>query len=242
MHRKPIRALFALLVLALAALPAGCGDDETGAPATLLTPSQEFVGQLEGDDALVAVSLSGEAVSAFVCDSAAEGAAEYFGGERPGKLTSLSGSATLDVEVSDEAATGTVTLPGGEPSDFNATPTPGSGLYEVVQGARRTDGISAGDVKLSLREKGGELKGTATPPGEGSTVVPGGGQVAPPPPGGQPIALQGRLDADAPIGAYVAVVDIARGRICGAGPGEALKSGQDTTLRLSGRLGEKPAS
>jgi hypothetical protein len=221
MRPSPAKLFSTFALAALAGLPLGCGGggekDESAPPPALSGGSPEFAGRLQGSDALIAVSNDGGSIRAFVCGTGSQGPADYFGGEPSGELKAPSG-ATLDAEVSDAAVSGTVTLPGGQPLAFAAKASPGSGLYEVVEGANTTDGISAGDTNLALKNKGGKLQGTATPPGK------------------PPTTISGTLEAKAPIGTYVAVVDTADGRICGAGTSEQIKQGVDPTLRLSASL------
>lgn len=228
MHARPLHHTAVLMTGLTLALLAACGDgadgdkgDDAGGDAAeaLNAAASEYVGSVEGSGALIAVSAQGGSLNAFVCGGS-ESSADYFAGGQGGEVTSASG-ATLDAEVSGEGASGTIIPPGGgEPLAFEASASPGSGLYEVIQGNRSTDGLSAADTELALELKDDRLEGTATPAGS------------------QPIPIGGVLDSPAGRGTYVAAVDTGSGALCAAGTSEQVKQGSSSSLRFSASLGQ----
>ncbi len=95
---------------------------------------------------------SGRRVRAYVCDGEPQGDAEWFTGQMTGNtldLTSESGSARLQAELSEQEAAGTVTLADGILRRFSASAArEGAGLYEVTieRGGQRS-GTSANGAK-----------------------------------------------------------------------------------------------
>jgi len=219
--KRPVSLVLPLLVLG--ALSIGCGDDRDGdgsaGPQAFSSP--QFVGALEGGGLVAAVD-DGAFARVFVCERDESGIAEWFQGEKDGdsvEVASASREATLEAELSDDAVTGTVTLRDGVTLSFSADPvTDGSGLYEVVRAPARTDGLSASGAELALRGRGERQRGTIELP----TAVR------------SPIAASG---PPAEVGTYVAVVDLARGDLCGAGSSTGVKRGRPSpALRLSADL------
>lgn len=119
------------IVLAVVAI-AGCGDsdDDSAEPKPV---SGSFVGRLTGSDAYVAVVAGKENVVAYACDGA-ERVGQLFVGRRSGDtFTGRQDGARIDVELSDAAARGQVTLPGAKSAQFSATRAKGgAGFYRKV--------------------------------------------------------------------------------------------------------------
>ena len=80
---------------------------------------------------------SGRKVQAYVCDGEPQGDAEWFTGQIAGNtlgLTSASGNARLQAELTEKEVTGTVTLTNGTLHRFSALAArDGAGLYEVTR-------------------------------------------------------------------------------------------------------------
>ena len=91
-------------------------------------------------------------LQAYVCDGQSQGTAEWFAGQMSSntlELTSASGNARLQVELTEEEATGAVVLADGTMRRFVASAAyEGAGLYEVIVASdgRRT-GTSANGAK-----------------------------------------------------------------------------------------------
>jgi hypothetical protein len=123
--RIDLRWLAALLLTAACA-PA---DEPEHAHETI-----QLVGRVDGIDAFVGITMDDHRVFAYACDGISAGAslAAWFVAEPDGE--SFAGSnpsgATLEGEVSDGTATGTLVTKDGVPHDFAATTATGSsGLY-----------------------------------------------------------------------------------------------------------------
>jgi hypothetical protein len=104
-----------------------------------------------GTDKTVAAG-GGRRVRAYVCDGEPQGDAEWFTGQMTGNafdLTSVSGKARLQAELTEKEATGAVTLADGSLYRFSAPATrDGAGLYEVTIGRDgRRSGTSANGAK-----------------------------------------------------------------------------------------------
>lgn len=156
---------------------AGCGDDDGGddrADENRAKPVEgTFVGKAKGTKALVAVVASPAVkgqdprpVTVYICDAAR--LCEWLAGSTTGSsfsATSEDDDARAEGELSREAATGTIELPGGKTVRFKAgEATAASGLYDLTVSADgKLTGASAAGVGLtgssSLPESGsGKLK------------------------------------------------------------------------------------
>lgn len=138
------RALLGLIVI-VALLIAGCGDDDGAADQPVV--ANGFVGTMDGTDAFVAVVLADDRVAAYVCDGDEE-IAEYFWGPVGDSdvldMTAASGAA-LQASVADDAVSGEITLSDGSLHRFRAEPAQGdAGLYYLVAGDRLDAELSAG--------------------------------------------------------------------------------------------------
>ena len=163
-----------LVGVILSTLLAGCsaqkGERAYEPKARQSTTSEEsayeFVGGLFDANELVAIvadktvsegtntTVSGGSrrkVQAYVCDGEPQGDAEWFVGQTTGNtldLTSVSGNARLQAELTEKEVTGTVTLANGTLHRFSALAArDGAGLYEVTIGHdRRRSGTSANEA------------------------------------------------------------------------------------------------
>ena len=147
----------------------------------------EFVGGVFDANELVAIvadktvsegtntTVSGRSrrkVQAYVCDGEPQGDAEWFIGQTTGNtldLTSVSGNARLQAELTEKEVTGTVTLADGTLHRFSALAAhDGAGLYEVTIGRDgRRSGTSANGAKDegSVSSDGALTTGTIKLPG-----------------------------------------------------------------------------
>ena len=148
----------------------------------------EFVGGVFDANELVAIvadktvsedtntTVSGRSrrkVQAYVCDGEPQGDAEWFVGQTTGNtldLTSVSGNARLQAELTEKEVTGTVTLANGTLHRFSALAArAGAGLYEVSIGRdRRRSGTSANGAtdEGSVSSDGALTTGTIKLPSE----------------------------------------------------------------------------
>lgn len=148
----------------------------------------EFVGGVFDANELVAIvadktvsedtntTVSGRSrrkVQAYVCDGEPQGDAEWFVGQTTGNtldLTSVSGNARLQAELTEKEVTGTVTLANGTLHRFSALAArAGAGLYEVTIGRdRRRSGTSANGAtdEGSVSSDGALTTGTIKLPSE----------------------------------------------------------------------------
>jgi len=124
-----------LAFAAVAVVAAGCGSTASERAAATAKPlAGNYVGQVEGTNALVAVVVGKDRAMVYVCDS--EQVAQGFGG-RASKgamsLPALWGNGTADVRVAGGTATGTVTVD-GVPRSFTARPAPATAGYFYAHG------------------------------------------------------------------------------------------------------------
>ena len=94
-------------------------------------------------------------VQAYVCDGEPQGDAEWFTGQTTGNmldLTSVSGKARLQAELTEKEVAGTVTLADGTLHRFSALAArDGAGLYEVTI---RRDGQRSGTSANGAKDEG----------------------------------------------------------------------------------------
>ncbi len=112
-------------------------------------------------------------VQAYVCDGEPQGDAEWFIGQTTGNtldLTSVSGNARLQAELTEKEVTGTVTLADGTLHRFSALAAhDGAGLYEVTIGR---DGRRSGTSTNGAKDEGSvSSDGVLT---TGTIKLPGG--------------------------------------------------------------------
>lgn len=121
--------VLAAIAISVAGL-AGCG-----APPAENTPlAGNFVGEVEGTNALISVVVGKDFAVAYVCDS--EEIAEGFGGRIDGStlaLDGLDGTGRAEVKVGRAAASGTVTI-GGVAHRFTARTAPATAGYFSAHG------------------------------------------------------------------------------------------------------------
>lgn len=123
-RRSPILLLL-VAALAVAAL-AGCSSNESDVAAPTTTTSaatvtHTYVGRVAGSDALIGVVVDGKRVLAYVCDGVPGDPVgtiptvqAWFNGESNGGSVDVSQPAgRLQLELTDSAMTGTLTLAGG---------------------------------------------------------------------------------------------------------------------------------
>jgi hypothetical protein len=180
-RRGGLRGALAAGVLLLAA-PVGCGDDDDGndnnnddrrsAPV-----AGTFVGKLGGSGEFVAVVAEPPAkgedrrgVTTFVCDG--EQVCEWFSGTGEGNdvvAKSDDGKTQAKVTLTKKAARGSVELPEGETSRYNApAATATAGLYDLTVSPRgKVTGASAAGVGLTGRVE-------LPPPGTGQLKLADG--------------------------------------------------------------------
>ena len=156
---RPTR-IWVWLVAALLVALVGCGgDDERDDEQGQRPVDGTFVGKLSGTDALVAVVASPAArgedrrdVEVYVSDGR-ELNERLTGTVQRNRFTATSedSDAEAEGEFARGAATGTVQLPGGEPSRYQATQaTAASGLYDLtVERDGKLAGASAAGVGLT---------------------------------------------------------------------------------------------
>jgi hypothetical protein len=160
--RQPLvipRALLAGWIGALL-LVSSCGDGSSGDRNTGASVRGIFVGKVADTDALVAVVGGSEAAVAAVVDGAA-GIAEPFGGTRSSEdvvLDSKNG-AHLEVRLSPDGGSGSVTLAGAEYSIALRPATGRAGLYRA---GGKVDGEPVWIVWVVLGD--GEQRGAAGTP------------------------------------------------------------------------------
>jgi serine/threonine protein kinase, bacterial len=168
--------------LSAAALAAGCGSSDdnksssgsstSDTTATTQNASSKriatnFVGKVEGTDALIAIVVGSKTAVAYVCDS--KGIGVRFDGKAGSDhldLTSKQGDkATVDVNGDD--ASGTVTLDGKE-HKFNANSAPKDAGYYRAQGEVNGQSVTVGWV----RAPGGDVKGLVHTEGGLASAAP----------------------------------------------------------------------
>jgi hypothetical protein len=120
-----------------------------GTGKTIAGSTDKTVG---GDQDKTVAGGGGRKVQAYVCDGELQGDAEWFTGQIVGNtlgLTSASGNARLQAELTEKEAAGTVTLADGTLHRFSAPVTrDGAGLYEVtIASDGRRSGTSANGAK-----------------------------------------------------------------------------------------------
>ena len=119
-----------LAVIVLAGL-AGCGAQ----PGDERPLAGNFVGEVEGTNALISVVVGKDFALAYVCDS--EEIAQGFGGRIDGPtlaLDALEGTGHAELRVARAAASGTVTV-GGVPRRFTARTAPVTAGYFSANGS-----------------------------------------------------------------------------------------------------------
>ena len=159
----------------------GSGDPEESAPPPAAATSRSYVGRAAGSEALVAVVTDGARVLAYVCDGmpgAPSGTAPtiqaWFNGPSDGISVDVTQPAgRLQLELTDAAMTGTVTLAGGRTLAVNGraatgdaglyrAETPGPGGAPAVAGwILAADGTQRGGVGGSLTTSGTTLLNTS---------------------------------------------------------------------------------
>ncbi len=132
---KRLLIIIACLAAGILAACGGSQDDARpeAAPADLI--GGNYVGRVAEVDALVAVVADGERVRAYLCDGPERQIAEYAEGSADGARAELTseGGAEFAIDLSEETATGTVTLPDGRELPFDAPAADGvAGLYELT--------------------------------------------------------------------------------------------------------------
>ena len=123
------RRLGVLAAIVITAL-AGCGVQ----PDENKPLAGNFVGEVEGTDALISVVVGKDFAVAYVCDS--EEIAQGFGGRIDGStlaLDGLDGTGRAEVKVGRTAASGTVTV-GGVAHRFTARTAPATAGYFSAHG------------------------------------------------------------------------------------------------------------
>ena len=187
-ERVPARTL--VLILAAAALTAGCGDDKGGkrarhpaAPPGPPLATGSFVGTASATkEGLVGVVVApaatgaGRQVQAYLC-SPADRVFEWFAGAATGgriALKSEDGS-TLQATVSRAGARGTIALRTGRKVVFTTHPATGiEGLYEVIVSRDGPlDGAAATGAQVQGKVGGGTGTENFTAPDGRTTSVSG---------------------------------------------------------------------
>jgi hypothetical protein len=181
--RKALSLAAALTILTAG----GCGGDDEEEPAGPVT--LKFFGSLEDRQELVAITMEGGTVRAFVSDGRRTG--EWFGGilrgasftlnstagvrdvNEAGRGTPTNGNARLEGEIDDDLVSGTVTLGRRGPFDFTATAAePPGDIYSlrvlpdgsVDGGSKSRDRVHARATKESAEGAGavGVIAGEVT--------------------------------------------------------------------------------
>lgn len=147
-----VRWLFLLAALLLAA----CG----GAPANDGIASA-WAGEIEGTDVFVGIASNGHEVMAYICDG--DTISQWFHGEEgidnldlnAGTADLSAGGARFQAQLTQETATGTVTLADGQTFNFTAGRASGdAGLYRLEETVNNEQLITGWVVLPS-----GELRG-----------------------------------------------------------------------------------
>jgi hypothetical protein len=161
--RKALSLAAALTILAAG----GCGGDDEEEPAG--SAALKFFGSLEDRRELVAVTVEGSTVRAFVSDG--RRTAEWFGGilrgssftlnstagvrdvNKAGRGTPTNGNAQLEGEIGDELVSGTVRLGRRGPFDFTAAAAePPGDIYTLrVLPDGSVDGASKSSDRVRAR-------------------------------------------------------------------------------------------
>lgn len=141
MRRSTFMVMWLLGALAMSCSAGGppAGDEATVSPGL-------FTGALEGSDAKIALVRNDAAWAAYVCGGASSMSSltGWFQGDLArggGAVDARSDGKHLSAEFGAEAATGTVTVDGGEAVRFEASVVPegvAAGLYQVVSSGCRT--------------------------------------------------------------------------------------------------------
>jgi hypothetical protein len=175
-----------LVVVAFAvALLAGCSSDgskvATAPPTTTATAvTHSYVGRAAGSDAFVGVVVDGKRVLAYVCDGVPGSPTgttptiqAWFNGPSDGASVDVSQPAgRLQLQLTDSAMTGTLTLTGGRTLAVTGQTTTGdAGLYRAEAAATggpavagwilAADGVQRGGVGGSLTISGTTLLNTS---------------------------------------------------------------------------------
>jgi hypothetical protein len=134
-QRNGYRWILLLIFAVMAVGPVGAAEPGAAVSGT-------FVGPVPGTQALIAVHAgpvhpcTGHEVAVYVCDGRPQGLILWFAGtvvDNRFSGRSASDEATITLELSQQAATGTITLENGKQLPFAAPPATGaSGLYRVT--------------------------------------------------------------------------------------------------------------
>jgi hypothetical protein len=184
-HTASTTARILLVVAAAMAALAGCsseGSKDAATPPTssASTATQSYVGRAAGSEAFVGVVVDGKRVLAYVCDGVpgdpvgtTPTVQAWFNGTSDGSSVDVSQPAgRLQLQLTDAAMTGTLTLAGGRTLAVTGQPTTGdAGLYRAEAAASggqavagwilAADGGQRGGVGGSLTTSGTTLLNTS---------------------------------------------------------------------------------
>jgi hypothetical protein len=170
--------LFAVVLVLLLALLAGCGGDDDGAQSNPVAGT--YVGKVRGTRAFVAVVASParegqdrRAVTVYACD--ARRICEWLSGSATGngfEASSDDNDAEANGKLSDKSATGSIKLADGKSVRYEASRAAATaGLYDLtVSSNGRLRGASAAGVGLTGRS-------TAPGPGTGTLKLADGSRL-----------------------------------------------------------------
>lgn len=154
--------------------PSGAPTGSAAATGSAVTPSttRSYVGSVPGTAALISVVVDGKRAMGYVCDgvpgSGAAGTAptiqNWFSGDSDGKTVDLTTSpARLQVQLTDNAMTGTITLADGRNAPVAGSLVTGNaGLFRA-----ESDGTVGGWILAANGEQRGGVGGKGFEPGGG---------------------------------------------------------------------------
>ncbi len=154
-----------LALLTFAVVLSACGSDDSASASD----GNGYVGTVGGTDAFIAVVVSDDKVAVYAC-SGDEEIAEYFWGPvddglDDGSVPTLTsaGGATVDVALSDDGASGSITLPDGTLHEFTAAEAEGTaGLYLLSGDEAEASGLVGGWIIDNNGDQRGALLRSST--------------------------------------------------------------------------------
>jgi hypothetical protein len=148
-RRHRLEVMLAMVVVAVG-LYSGCGGTKGPGAAPSQSPLDTYVGKVNGSNAYIAVITNGDRMSGFFTDGKSQ--AKWFATAKledgKAKLVARDGSPLGDVRISDQSASGEVTV-GISTHTFDAKPATGEAGLFTAEEKRGRNSFEAGWIVLA---------------------------------------------------------------------------------------------